>query len=288
MKTFNSLLAAMSPRRRPQIQIELINLQTLYDYSAFISDPLKEERQLADDMSRNDKPTAYDCLRRVAFSVYSQTRLLIPEHVRNAIPSSMTRFGPASAMSDILDDLNRRDIPFYFKIPTMPYILAPTEVLGVETANNKVRLLNTTERVLFVAYCLPSKDFLCVAVTDQFGHLLDNAVINLHVDQPPSHLRYKNKSQIFDAIYRLWLYIQSVLVLETRNWRLVINRVGKIGHGEFKGWLPVVGPLSSCFSVVAGSVQEQSPVLQQLIQGKRQRRRLYVGRIGFRLISLKL
>jgi mediator of RNA polymerase II transcription subunit 13 len=235
MKTFNSLLAAMSLRRRPQLQIELVNLQTLYDYSSFVADPLREERQLLDDGSRNDKASAYDCLRRVAFSVYSQTRLLIPDHVRGAIPSSMTRFGPASSMSDILDDLKRRDPPLYFKVPTMPFVLAPMEVLGVEATNNKVRLLNTSERVLFVSYCLPSDDFLCAAVTDQYGHLADNVVINLHVDQPPNQLRYKNRSQIFDAIYRLWLYIQSVLTMETRNWRLVVARVGKIGHGEFKG-----------------------------------------------------
>lgn len=26
-----------------------------------------------------------------------------------------------------------------------------------------------------------------------------------------------------------------MLAMETRNWRLVICRIGKIGHGEFKG-----------------------------------------------------
>lgn len=123
----------------------------------------------------------------------------------------MTRFGPASAMSDILDDLEKRDSPLYFKVPTMPFVLAPMETLAIE-ANNKVRLLNPAERVLLVSYCLPSDDFLCAAVTDQYGHLADNVVINLHVDQPPNQLRYKNKSQIFDAIHRLWLYIQGVLV----------------------------------------------------------------------------
>jgi hypothetical protein len=152
----------------------------------------------------------------------------------------MTRFGPASSISDILDDLQKREPPLYFKVPTMPFVLAPMEVLGVEMPNNKIRLFNPSERVLFISYCLPSDDFLCAAVTDQYGHLADNVFINLHVDQLPNQLRYKNKSQIFDAIYRLWLYIQSILTMETRNWRLVISRVGKIGHGEFKAWTQIL------------------------------------------------
>uniref|UniRef100_A0A915DG85 Uncharacterized protein n=1 Tax=Ditylenchus dipsaci TaxID=166011 RepID=A0A915DG85_9BILA len=40
--------------------------------------------------------------------------------------------------------------------------------------------------------------------------------------------RHKNQSQIFDSIQRLWHYIQSVLVMDTKNWRLVIGRVARL------------------------------------------------------------
>ena len=76
---------------------------------------------------RGEKATAHDCLRRIAFSVYAQTRLLIPEHVRGALTPSLTRFGPSSSMSEILDDARSNavgDSPLYFRVPTAPFILA--------------------------------------------------------------------------------------------------------------------------------------------------------------------
>lgn len=92
MKTFNDILSMMPRELRPQLQIELVSLQNIFDYSSFVADPLREERQLFDDSGRIEKPSAQDYLRRVAFSVYSQTRLLISDHVRGAIPSSKSIF----------------------------------------------------------------------------------------------------------------------------------------------------------------------------------------------------
>lgn len=62
-----------------------------------------------------DKMSARDCLRKIAFSVYSQPRFLLPEHTRGFMQNSMTRFGPASAFGDILDALRQRPINVSFK-----------------------------------------------------------------------------------------------------------------------------------------------------------------------------
>lgn len=98
--------------------------------------------------------------------------------------------------------------------------------------------MNPDEKVLFVSYCLIDDDWLCAAVTDECGHLSDNVLINLTtlVEHKNTTLKHKNRSQIYDAISRLWLYIQGVLSLGTKNWRLVIGRLGRMGHGEFKVW----------------------------------------------------
>lgn len=130
------------------------------------------------------------------------------------------------------------------------HCLTPPSFITTNASSNvakAIALNSSRERVLFVTYCIIGDEWLCGAVTDEQGHLLDNVLINLVAIIPPPPastssvdaltLKYTNRSQIFDAIQRLWLYIQSVLVTDTRNWRLVIGRVGKIGHGEFKGKL---------------------------------------------------
>ena len=63
----------------------------------------------------NERMTSMDSLKTVAFSVYSQSRILLPEAVRGILPKSMTRFGPASSMTDLLKGLreNRKADIFY-------------------------------------------------------------------------------------------------------------------------------------------------------------------------------
>jgi hypothetical protein len=91
-----------------------------------------------------------------------------------------------------------------------------------QTASNghKLQLLNPEERVLFLAYCLlPNNDWLCAAVTDERGALLDTTLINIAVPPgslPPAEANKewrikKRHSQIADAIQRLWLFVQSVV-----------------------------------------------------------------------------
>lgn len=79
MRAYNALLNQLDVRRRPQLQLELVSLQSLYDYSAFASDALHEDRRQSCGGERRrradfTRASAHDCLRRVAFSVYSQSR----------------------------------------------------------------------------------------------------------------------------------------------------------------------------------------------------------------------
>lgn len=65
-----------------------------------------------------DKMSAQDGLQRVAFSVYSQARLLLADHAKGIIPKSMTKFGPASIMMATLDNVrdNQRAQPTFYKV----------------------------------------------------------------------------------------------------------------------------------------------------------------------------
>uniref|UniRef100_A0A915EP20 Mediator of RNA polymerase II transcription subunit 13 n=1 Tax=Ditylenchus dipsaci TaxID=166011 RepID=A0A915EP20_9BILA len=194
MRVFNCFLQQLDIRRRPQIQMEMLSLQSLYDYTAFAADPLREDRQSMESVENftcRDKMSAQDCLRRTAFSVYSQSRLLMAENTRGVLPKSMTRFGPTSAMSDILDSLKSRPSTRLYK-----------SVSPAPPTTPKLQIVNTEDRVLFVTYCFIADEWLCGAVTDEQGHLLDNVLINLFV--PPAqnpngnNMKWRHKKPITD------------------------------------------------------------------------------------------
>lgn len=71
---------------------------------------------LVENFSSRDKTSAQDCLRKIAFSVFSQSRLVIPEFSRGALPKSMTRFGPASSLGDVLNELKERPLSQLYKV----------------------------------------------------------------------------------------------------------------------------------------------------------------------------
>ncbi|CAD5217572.1 unnamed protein product [Bursaphelenchus xylophilus] len=239
-----SIMRGIRPERRPQFQIEVVNAQTILDYTGVAANPLREDKQVLEpvEVINREKLTAHDILRRQAFSVYSQTRILVPENARTALCQSMTRFGPAAQMTDIIDGIRNRKEEIYFKLACQPYVLAPKHSIGFQNSANKFCLINPEERVLFVSYCLVGDDILIASCTDQYGHLHDTTLINLHNNPQPG---FRLKQRLISlGIQRLWLFIQSVLVMDTKNWRVVICKVGKIGHGEFRAWSHVLSKKS--------------------------------------------
>uniref|UniRef100_A0A183C4A1 Mediator of RNA polymerase II transcription subunit 13 n=1 Tax=Globodera pallida TaxID=36090 RepID=A0A183C4A1_GLOPA len=272
LRMWNEFLHIMPPKRRPQLQLELLSLRSIYDYFAFVGGGPDVFNDVTDDdelcaSTRRERSSAQDELKRMVFTVYTQTRILRPQIALDAMTKSMTRFGSMERIKDIIQMFG--DSALFFKFNCNPYLLAPARSFPVSllnnasghtnayssiaSNNNKVPLLLCPEgeRVLFLAYCiLPGDDWLCAAVTDERGALLDNTLINLcpsttTTGQTPGvgiEWRHRQRhSQIADALQRLWMFAQSVMLMqEVRNWRLVIGRMGKLGHGEFKQWTEIL------------------------------------------------
>lgn len=59
--------------------------------------------------------SSVDALKTTAFSVYTQSRIVLPEVVRDILPKSMTRFGPSAAMGDLLSELDKKE-PIFYKV----------------------------------------------------------------------------------------------------------------------------------------------------------------------------
>ncbi|KAE9552127.1 hypothetical protein FO519_004663 [Halicephalobus sp. NKZ332] len=240
IKSFNKILSGIEIYKRPRIQFEIIDLQTVFDYSAYCCNSIGDG--IMPIVPGFDLPTSYDILRELAFTVYQQPRQASAECVRDIIAKTMTRFGPASQIHEILDSMQQEAA--FFKIPTTPFVLAPSKSAHFEI-NQKGKLIvkNPEEKVLFITYCLVGDEFLIVSATDDKGELRDTHTLSISrpTSNPPNPTsRTNHVSLVGDAITRLWAYIQGLMSQDTKNWRLVIGRFGKIGHGEFKAWTGIL------------------------------------------------
>uniref|UniRef100_A0A8C5GU53 Mediator of RNA polymerase II transcription subunit 13 n=1 Tax=Gouania willdenowi TaxID=441366 RepID=A0A8C5GU53_GOUWI len=166
-------------------------------------------------------------LKSLAFSVFSQCRRPLPTstHVK-----SLTGFGPGLAVDTALKNPER---PECLRLYTPPFILAPVKdkqtELG-ETFGEASQKYN----VLFVAYCLShDQRWLLATCTDLYGELLETCIINIDI---PNRARRKKGSVRRLGLQKLWDWCLGLVQMTSVPWRVVIGRLGRIGHGELKDW----------------------------------------------------
>lgn len=243
IRAFNSICQRLNVRRRPQLQLEIIGMAQIFHMYNMSPDSGKDYN-IVRGMDRGtgwcerymyERMTPNDSLRQLAITVYSTSRIMLPDCVKGILPKSMTKFGPASQLGEMVEELERLQPPI-FKVPSNAWHLAPPTLMQ-QKADGRVVTLNGEEQTLYVSYCLLGADWLCATVTDSLGRLNDSVLINLKTRMGGNSMyRYRSKTQILDAMSRLWTYILGTISMETKSWRLVIGRVGRIGHGEFRAW----------------------------------------------------
>uniref|UniRef100_A0A0K0CV32 Mediator of RNA polymerase II transcription subunit 13 n=1 Tax=Angiostrongylus cantonensis TaxID=6313 RepID=A0A0K0CV32_ANGCA len=227
MRAFNTVCLRLPSYRRSQLQLEIVPMEQVTDLLGCLPDYTNENGTSQGLLENSGKATV--------LSVYSQPRVLTADCIRSVQARCMTRFGPGSSLLDSLDEWERSGTNVFYKVPSNPYHLAPPPLLYQKYENGRV-LQSSDEQVLYVTYCVAGSDWLCVTVTDSLGRLNDNCLINLRTRHDHHIYKYRQQTQILDAMGRLWTYILGILSMETRNWRLVIGRLGRIGHGEFRAW----------------------------------------------------
>ena len=115
-----------------------------------------------------------------------------------------------------------------------PFILAPMKdkqtELGEMFGDHRER-----SSILYCSYCLSEDQrWLLASVTNEKGDLLRNASINIEV---PNRTRRKKASARLVGLNKLMAFVLNVISNhDVRPWRLVIGRIGRIGHGELKEW----------------------------------------------------
>ncbi|KAM9329372.1 mediator of RNA polymerase II transcription subunit 13-like [Gastrophryne carolinensis] len=174
-------------------------------------------------------------LKSLAFSVYCQCR----RPIATQIPiKSLTGFGPASALNAILK-ISEHNFPGQRYSP--PFLLAPTKdkqaELG-ETFGEAGQRYN----VLFVGYCLShDQRWLLASCTDLQGELLDTCAVNIHI---PNRFRRSRVSARKIGLQKLWEWCVGIIQMTSMPWRVVIGRLGRLGHGELKDWSILLGECS--------------------------------------------
>lgn len=95
------------------------------------------------------------------------------------------------------------------------------------------------ESVLYLSYCLSEdQSWLLAVATDERGEIFETITINIDV---PNRSRRKKAPARRIGLEKLMNFILGVMSQSVRPWRLVVGRLGRIGHGELKGWSWLLG-----------------------------------------------
>lgn len=168
-------------------------------------------------------------MRGLAFSAFSQARK--PLHYQREC-KTLTGFGPASSSEKYLK-IHEDKAKFVRQMHTPAFVLS--NVALKKKANDSEAFGNSSERssVLFVNYCLSEdQHWLLASCSDDRGELVKTVTINIEI---PNKTRRKKASARRVGLRKLMDWILSVMSMSLVPWRLVIGRIGRIGHGELKG-----------------------------------------------------
>ncbi|XP_042251729.1 mediator of RNA polymerase II transcription subunit 13-like isoform X2 [Thunnus albacares] len=171
-------------------------------------------------------------LRSLAFSCYSQCRRLMPQqtHIK-----SLTGFGPVSTVNSVLKSPEH---PSPLQLYCPPFVLGPTRPKQPEPGEIWAEI-PPKYNVLFVGYCLShDQRWILVSCTDQQGELLETCIINIDV---PNRARRPKVSARKMGLQKLWEWCIGIIQMTSLPWRIVIGRLGRLGHGELKDWSSLLG-----------------------------------------------
>ncbi len=203
LKCFHQILPLLPESLRHHVCLHTISLESVFELSS---------------------PHAPEHSRGLALSVYSSARrpLMYGKDCK-----SLTGFGPASNAERFLRTRKH-------KMTQPSYLHQPAFVLSPPPTRKKIDdSLSDRSTTLFVNYFLTEdQHWLLAAASDERGELVETSVINVDI---PNKTRRKKASARRVGLKKLMDWVLSVMAMALVPWRLVIGRVGRIGHGELRG-----------------------------------------------------
>ncbi|XP_055701532.1 mediator of RNA polymerase II transcription subunit 13 isoform X2 [Phlebotomus papatasi] len=213
LRCYSNILSSVPEGIRSNIQFQLISQESIMELGRS-----RDQLRFSDEM------------RCLALSVFSQCRRYLT-HTSNV--KSLTGFGTAANMELFLknkDEKNREP----YKLYTPPYILAAQHEKSENAELFGTASIEQQSSVLYCSYCLSEdQSWLLAVATDERGELLETVTINIDI---PNRRRRKKASARRLGLQKLMDFILGVISQSVQPWRLVVGRIGRIGHGELKGW----------------------------------------------------
>ncbi|CAL2032838.1 unnamed protein product [Caenorhabditis brenneri] len=285
IRAFNSIVGRLPYNYRPQLQLEIIGMESMdpkaVPFPDYLNDP-KIPFDILHDNRRKDAPTEYgnhQVARSLSVAVYTHPRVFFPDVYKSVSARCMTAFGPGTQLINTVNSFEKLNQESYhrmlkrskgsdstegygqqgmmpphqltkngyisYQIPSNISCLAPAPPVYQMDENGKPSIAQMDEQTLFVSYCLIGKEYLVATATDSQGKLIDNCLANIKPRRKSNEVyRYTTKTQILDGMGKLWSFILGVMSSDIKNWRLVVGRLGRIGHGEFRAWTHLLNKTS--------------------------------------------
>lgn len=213
LRCYSNILNTVPESIRSSINFQIISQESIMELSCN-----RNRLRLSDEM------------RCLSLSVFSQCRRFLG-HTNNI--KSLTGFGTAANVEQFLKNKDEKNRCFY-KLYTPPYILAQNEKKTENTETFGITSIEQQCSVMYCSYCLSEdQSWLLAVATDDRGELLETVTINIDI---PNRGRRKKASARRLGLQKLMDFILGVISQSVQPWRLVVGRIGRIGHGELKGW----------------------------------------------------
>ncbi|XP_055536254.1 mediator of RNA polymerase II transcription subunit 13 isoform X2 [Wyeomyia smithii] len=213
LRCYSNTLNTVPDSIRANISVQLISLESILELGR----------------SRN-RLRLSDHMRCQALSIFSQSRRFM-QHLNNV--KSLTGFGTAANAEQFMKNKDEKNRAPY-KLYTPPYVLAKLSEKKENSESFGQTSIKQQCSIMYCSYCLSEdQSWLLAVATDDRGEFLETVTINIDI---PNRVRRKRASARRMGLQKLMDFILGLISQTVQPWRIVIGRIGRIGHGELKGW----------------------------------------------------
>lgn len=213
LRCYSNILSSVPDNIRNNIKLQIIAMESILDVG-----------------KSGDCIRLQDEMRCIALSIFSQSKRSLCHDTNTKI---LTGFGTAANLQMFIknkDCFNRAP----FKLYTPPYILSGREEVIESTEVFAAATIDMPSSVLYCNYCLSEdQKWLLAVVTDERGEMLETVSINIELKDYEQRETISIRRQ---SLQKLLDFIIGVISQTSLQWRIVIGRIGRIGHGELKAW----------------------------------------------------